>query len=215
LASLKVRGLDLRKAEMEFYMSRFSMTAGLSSIMTCLSYVGIIKIKIPEDMMPPKATWQVSMFYVCGTLTMALSMYNLVVTSFCVVYAQGLALRGPPGSVARCVRIFQTEWPSIRTVLVSSIMCLILSAMSISWMKLDKRRFYYPIPAIAVSALVVVVVVFLLRRILILQELFRIDAQSLVAGDLTVHDAHTERLDLIAEETDRLEVDTWKQQGVV
>ena len=42
-----MRGLDLRKAEMEFYMSRFSMTAGLSSIMTCLSYVGIIKIKIP------------------------------------------------------------------------------------------------------------------------------------------------------------------------
>lgn len=47
LAGLKVKGLELRNRELDFYMIRFSMTAGLSSIMTCLAYVGIIKIKIP------------------------------------------------------------------------------------------------------------------------------------------------------------------------
>ena len=66
-------------------MSRYIMIAGLSSIMTGLSYVGLIKIKIPvrawpevrdpsrcdlsvsvcaripqEDQLPPKSSWQVS-----------------------------------------------------------------------------------------------------------------------------------------------------------
>ena len=47
LASLKVQGLELRQAELDFYLSRFSTTAMLSSIMTLMSYIGIIKIKIP------------------------------------------------------------------------------------------------------------------------------------------------------------------------
>ncbi len=130
LAGLKVRGLNLRQAEMDFYMTRFKMTAGLSSVMTCLAYVGVIKIKVPHEMLPPDISWQVAMFYISACAAMALSMcaglpsartvrrgsgpaaasfallrYNLVVTSFCVVYAQGLALRGPPGSVAKSVRM--------------------------------------------------------------------------------------------------------------
>ena len=47
IAHLRVRGLDLRMCELNFYMGRFTMIAGLSSLMTCLAYVGIIKIKIP------------------------------------------------------------------------------------------------------------------------------------------------------------------------
>ena len=81
LAGLKVHGLELRNKELDFYMIRFAMTAGLSSIMTCLSYVGLIKIKIPEPM-HEGFYWQVATFYVCTSLSMVLSLYNLVLTSF-------------------------------------------------------------------------------------------------------------------------------------
>jgi hypothetical protein len=74
LAGLKVRGLDLRQAEMSFYMARFTMTAGLSAIMTSLAYVGVIKIKIPHEMLPPAVSWQVAAFYISACSTMALSM---------------------------------------------------------------------------------------------------------------------------------------------
>ena len=97
LAGLKVHGLELRNKELDFYMIRFAMTAGLSSIMTCLSYVGLIKIKIPEPM-HEGFYWQVATFYVCTSLSMVLSLYNLVLTSFSMV--QGQASRRP-GLAAR------------------------------------------------------------------------------------------------------------------
>ena len=47
LAGLKVDQTDLRTRELDFYMTRFIAIASVSSIMTCLAYVGLIKIKIP------------------------------------------------------------------------------------------------------------------------------------------------------------------------
>ena len=47
LAGLKVSGLDLRTRELDFYVVRYIAISGISSMSTCLSYVGIIKIKIP------------------------------------------------------------------------------------------------------------------------------------------------------------------------
>merc|ERR1712226_881492 len=153
-------------------MARFMMSAALSSIMTGLAYVGIIKIKIPEEMMPPKSSWQVSMFYICAVMTMAFSLYNLVVTSFALVYAQGLALRGPPGSVAKVVRIFRAEWPSIRLVLVGSLLMLVASGIAIVWMKLDKHRFHYPLAPLGVTSVTVFVLLAMFRQIALLQSLF-------------------------------------------
>ena len=92
LAGLKVHGLELRNRELDFYMIRFTMTAGLSSIMTCLSYVGLIKIKIPEPM-HEGFYWQVATFYVCTSLSMVLSLYNLVLTSFSMVQGQASRAR--------------------------------------------------------------------------------------------------------------------------
>ena len=135
---------------LNFYMSRYIMVAALSSIMTGLSYVGIIKIKIPEGMQPPHPAWQVTAFYVFACLAMGLSLFNLTVTSFCLVLAQaavarvprrcphiclpthppwpqGLSLRGPPGSVARSVAIFRDQWVSIRTILQLSIICIVVA----------------------------------------------------------------------------------------
>ena len=80
---------------LNFYMSRYIMVAALSSIMTGLSYVGIIKIKIPEDMQPPHPAWQVTAFYVFACLAMGLSLFNLTVTSFCLVLAQAAVARVP------------------------------------------------------------------------------------------------------------------------
>jgi hypothetical protein len=46
-AGLKVSGLSLRKAELDFYMMRYAAVSTISSIETALAYIGIIKIKIP------------------------------------------------------------------------------------------------------------------------------------------------------------------------
>ena len=51
--------------------------------------------------------------------------------------AQGLALRGPPGSLAKAVGIFQDQWRIVRIVLVASLLAIVTAGASISWMKLD------------------------------------------------------------------------------
>ena len=50
LAGLKVMGLAMRSRELDFYMYRFAITSGISSMLTCISYIGIIKVKLPEPM---------------------------------------------------------------------------------------------------------------------------------------------------------------------
>jgi len=142
LAGLKVDQTDLRTRELDFYMTRYIAIASVSSIMTCLAYVGLIKIKVPEYKQVGSVdfsggSWEVSAFYIFAGLTIATSMFNLFLTSFMVVNAQGLSLRGPPGSVARCVEICKENWLLVRVTLVASLMSVFMAAVSIVWMKHD------------------------------------------------------------------------------
>lgn len=139
--------------------------------------------------------------------TLSARRYNLVVTSFCVVYAQGLALRGPPGSVAKCVRIFRAEWRSLRIVLMSSMFSLVTAGVAISWMKLAHERFLFgniPVASIFITFLVVTIILLMVKRLLALNTLLRIPMHYMVEGDLTI-DQNAERVDLVAEEQDRIE----------
>ena len=79
VAGLKVQGLDLRQAEVDFYMLRYVTVAGLSSMMTGMAYIGLIKIKIPEVMQEKRNefVWQVFVFYTSTSAMMALSLVNL------------------------------------------------------------------------------------------------------------------------------------------
>mmetsp|Transcript_53509 Transcript_53509/g.128272 ORF Transcript_53509/g.128272 Transcript_53509/m.128272 type:complete len:238 (+) Transcript_53509:48-761(+) len=225
LAGLKVRGLELRNRELDFYMIRFTMTAGLSSIMTCLSYVGLIKIKIPEPM-HEGFYWQVATFYVCTSLSMVLSLYNLVLTSFSMVQGQGLALRGPPGSLAKAVGIFQEQWRIVRVVLVASLLAIVTAGGSISWMKLDgmvacieetgeecpckadspvecfARRFWRPV---IVSIIVTTLVIAMFRKVREMQLQLRILSEDLVRGDLLVRNESGTARDMMAENSERIE----------
>ena len=103
-AGLKVSGLGLRKAELDFHILRYVAVSAISSIETGLAYVGIVKIKIPEGFRIDYTftKWQVIVFYVGASTTMALGLLNLFISGFLVVGAQGLTLRGPPNSLARC-----------------------------------------------------------------------------------------------------------------
>ena len=209
--SLKVQGLELRQAELEFYLSRFSR-GDAPSIMTLISYIGIIKIKIPEDQLPPNMSWQAGAFYISACLAMVLSMFNLVLTAFALVQGQGLSLRGPPGSVANAISIFKEQWKPVRVVLVLALVCMTLAGLWVSWMKLDPPAadpgcaagavpcwLLAAWPALAITALVAAIVVAMLVKIREMQVQLRIPTEELVHGDLMVA-GEAERLDLLMEQ---------------
>lgn len=163
----------------------------------------------------PRFPAQVSMFYICACSAMALSLYNLVLTSFSMVQGQGLALRGPPGSIAKAVRIFQDQWRVARFVLLTSLLALVLAGVSISWMKLDKEidcgagvvacwleRFWKPL---LISTMVASLMTAMLFKVREMQVQLRIPTEYLVRGDLLVQNEADARLDMMAEDEERIE----------
>ena len=208
LAGLKVMGLAMRSRELDFYMYRFAITSGISSMLTCISYIGIIKVKLPEPM-KEGFHWQVAMFYTCAGLAMALSLYNLICTSFYLVQGQGLALHGAPGALVRAVGVFRDEWGSTRAVFLGELLSIALAGISLSWMKLEAfggdagcvggmgqaacwlRRNWLPL---VVSVIVALTVLALFGKLRELQLQMGIADDELVAGDWHVSSETRERL---------------------
>jgi len=210
LARLKVQGIDLRVLELNFYMGRYQMVSGLSGFCYALAYVGIIKIKIPEDQLPflGYSSWQVNTFYICSTLSMCFSLFNLTVTSFCLVLAQGLSLRGPPGSQARAVAIFVKQWDAIRFVLAVSLMTIVIAALSIAWMKLEDEAHAMKITPIFITFIVVGTFVKMAAKLAQMAEQMEVTAQDLVGGDVNVNIPGVNddnQLDLVMEEAERID----------
>lgn len=199
LAGLKVAGMDLRQAELDFYVNRYIMVGGISAVMTSLSYVGVIKIKIPPEKEPPHVrSWEVTSFYVCMACTMSLSLYTLIVSSFLVINTQGLSLRGPPGSLQKCIEILRSNWRIVRLTVVGGGACLVLSAAAIVWMKLDLEDQSFIAAPWIVSIIICFVILILIYRVIELRRLLSIPTMQLVAGDLSIE--HSERqIDLIDE----------------
>ena len=137
------------------------------------------------------------MFYTCSCGTMAFALFNVVIASFLVVNAQGLNLRGPPNSLARSVEILSSHWPSVRASMVLSLLFVLLTVISICWMKLEEVPLY---PGVAIGCTVIVIVILMAAaaKIASLSHELRIEQGTLVAGDLTVSQQQ-EQVDLLSE----------------
>ena len=129
--------------------------------------------------------WQVFAYYVCSSLTLAFALLNLLISGFLVVGAQGLTLRGPPNSVARCVTILSDFWPFVRFNLILSIFCLLGASATICWMKLSVLP-GYPYTAIGCTAIFVVGLLGASHKIRTMWRELRIPSDGLVRGDLSV-----------------------------
>ena len=166
--------------------------------------------EIPEDQLPflGYSSWQVNTFYICSTLSMCFSLFNLTVTSFCLVLAQGLSLRGPPGSQARAVAIFVKQWDAIRFVLAVSLMTIVIAALSIAWMKLEDEAHAMKITPIFITFIVVGTFVKMAAKLAQMAEQMEVTAQDLVGGDVNVNIPGVNddnQLDLVMEEAERID----------
>lgn len=204
VAGLKVSGLDLRRAELDFHVVRYAAVAGISAMMTGFSYVAIIKIKIPEYMRPEEVVfaWQVFGFYSATALTLCFALYNLVVASFLIVNALGLMLRGPPNAAQIAVGILTLYWPSTKAALVASLGSLMSIVLCIIWMKLDASE-WRPWTSVFVSLLVMGIFYAAVHRIRRLHRELGLRQEHLIKGDLTVEqntNGHHHKVDLLSEQ---------------
>ena len=187
VAGFKVYGLDLRKAELDFYMMRYAAVTGISSLITGMCLVSLIKIKVPEYMRPDEEwfVWQVFSFYCCAAATMCSALFNVVITGFLVVNAQGMALRGGANSLVMSVEILGDHWFLVKTVLIAEVALLACSASLVLWMKLDENK-WAPSPAIIITGVMFGVMAMGYQRLTQLAHELHIPSGAIVQGDLSI-----------------------------
>ena len=278
-AQFKLDGLTLQKQELEFYIMRYYAIAGAASLLVGIAYVGLIKIKFPEQwhhqvehhaheycFLPylelphwvPRAElcwrpscswmigedahgeghgeghdeghgeggsgeghwevhgeahggghgeahghepfvwpWQISAFFISICCMMCFSLLNLTLTSFLVVGAQNMILRGPPGSLAKSVKILSDYYPHACLSLGAAFVCLFASIMSIQWMKLDDAP-GSPASAILCSTIFISVMIATFVQLQRMVEAFAIRDEDLVHGDVTaMGTGGTQQVDLM------------------
>ena len=165
--------------------------------------MGLLKIKIEPYMRPNdhKFSIQVMLFYSFGSLTLALSMYIMLLSAFLVIHAQRYMLQGPPNALQTCVHILARNWWHVRLLALTSFASLIISAMSIMWIKVDKwmqkdlidpsvgdwqSDFSPTIGAFVTTGIVIVIVYSGIRRLWHMMVELSIPSHHLVGGDLTL-----------------------------
>jgi len=248
ITSIKLQGLEVKKAELDFYIMRYYAVASLSTFLVGTAYVGLIKIKFPEHMhetveeyfeeryllrerrasapdmrllhehhasehsLPHEHhgethellwPWQISAFFISISSTLALGLLNLFLIGYLVVGAQGMILRGPPGSLPRCVTVLRGYWLPVRLLLGASLASLVASILSIMWMKLEDAP-RAPASAVLCTLLFAGVLLGALLQMRRMMETFAIPSDKLVRGDTTVatvnaRSGKTERIDLSGE----------------
>lgn len=137
-----------------------------------------------------KTNWTVFGFYTCDAIALAAALLNLFISGFLVVGAQGLTLRGPPNSVARCVDILGRFWLLTKCMLALSLTGLLGAGGFICWMKLeavDEELLHGAhVSAIGCTVVFAIAIGAAYTRIARLSRELAIDNQSMVRGDLTV-----------------------------
>ena len=202
VAGLKVYGLDLRKAELDFYMMRYAAVTGISLLITGMGLISLIKIEVPQYMRPTEEwfVWQVFSFYVCAAATTCSALFNVVITGFLVVNAQGMALRGGSNSLVICIEILGDHWLLVKTVLIAELALLACSASLIMWMKLDESD-WAPSPAIIITGVIFGVMAMGYQRVTQLARELHIPSRAVIQGDLSIQpQGHHGKIDLLGSE---------------
>ena len=132
LAGVKRNALELRQKELEFNVERFTNLATQASVIAGFSFESLVELEVPED-----THWLLSStYFVFGSAAMAMSLYCLVVSSFACVFGHRLALQGPHGSLEKAVTIMVSHRLHIFAVAGASLLCLVLAAVLMAWIKM-------------------------------------------------------------------------------
>jgi len=177
LAGVKRSALELRQKELDFNVERYTNLATQASVIAGFSFESLVELEVPEG-----THWALAgMYFIFGSMAMALALYCLVVASFACVFGHRLALQGPHGSLEIAVSILIAHRQHIFSVGGLSLVCLVMAAVLMSWIKMG-------------AAAGVVTLIFLIfaaatfHRMVHMARVFEIKDIDLVTGAVRIAD---------------------------
>lgn len=158
-------------------MERYTNLATQASVIAGFSFESLVELEVPEG-----THWALAgMYFIFGSMAMALALYCLVVASFACVFGHRLALQGPHGSLEIAVSILIAHRQHIFSVGGLSLVCLVMAAVLMSWIKMG-------------AAAGVVTLIFLIfaaatfHRMVHMARVFEIKDIDLVTGAVRIAD---------------------------
>jgi len=186
VAALKQNALGLRQKELEYYVERYSNITTQASILAGFAFDSLVELEISEDMreaMGPSGRWKADLrwmetvYYGAASLTMALALYTVCVSSFATVYGHRLALQGPTGSVERAVAVMMKQRQTIFVTYGLALFSLVIAAITMAWIKMGAAAAF-------VTAVFGLFFIALIRKHQQMKMLFLIPQESMVQGDV-------------------------------
>ena len=188
-SSCRVQMLAIRERELLFFSKNCWLIANLSALLAGFGYTGLVYTKyIDSDLCDPQEILCAEMTYpIVVTITMGLSLFSLWGSMLITMLAPAMALKGPQGSLNRCVDIMVQEYQYMLFLFACAIAMLMVS--TIIWSMTQRLQSH------AVSVTFLTLLFFYLLYLTALQVLlrFEIPSRKLVTGRFTVYPFRAQR----------------------
>jgi hypothetical protein len=125
----QVRLLAIRNRELDWLIKNCNYVAQLSALLAGYGYTALIYTKyLDADLCDPNEPLCAEMTYpLCVTITMCLSILSLFGSMLITLLAPALALRGPQGSLNKCIDMTIQEYQYALAVFTCAVVMLLVS----------------------------------------------------------------------------------------
>lgn len=134
-ASAKQRALELRRQELEFHISRFSVLITQCSVLAGFAFESIVHLEVPEGTAPIIS----GAFFGSLALAVMFSVYVVVCGSCLSLYGYQLGLFGSDGnSLEDAVTFLRARRTPLFLSGFAGLVCLIVAGIALAWIKMGE-----------------------------------------------------------------------------
>uniref|UniRef100_A0A7S2RJM5 PH domain-containing protein n=1 Tax=Rhizochromulina marina TaxID=1034831 RepID=A0A7S2RJM5_9STRA len=132
---LKQATLQIREKEISVFTDNFAVLSTQSAFLTGLGFGGLTMVPTwDKDKRPQEA-----IFYTLVSISIGFNVLTLCISSWCMIFGPGLAIRGPDGSMDRAIRGMYGERKWALRFFWIGLFFIMLSGIALGWLKFHSK----------------------------------------------------------------------------
>ena len=125
--------LQIREKEISVFTDNFAVLSTQSAFLTGLGFGGLTMVPTWDQ---SRRNWEVT-FYTLVSISIGFNILTLCISSWCMIFGPGLAIRGPDGSMSRAVEGMYAERKWALRFFWTGLFFIMLSGISLGWLKFN------------------------------------------------------------------------------
>ena len=133
---LKQLTLQIREKEVTVFTENFAVLSTQAAFLCGLGFSGLTMVPSWQGKHEPKTAMLLA-FYSLASVSIGFNILTMAISSWCMIFGPGLAIRGPDGSMSRAVAGMYQERKWALRFFWLGIVFIILSGIALGWVKFD------------------------------------------------------------------------------